>query len=220
MPWKTIQNITGIGKYEGGRNSFRRFFPQMYHLQVQCPKLFAQQEPLQLFSGNVFGCHTVQSCKTMQNWTQKARELPHQTLSGGKWGWKQRRGKRTNKKKKKKICIFLTITDGFLILQHLYGDSTILIPLQAQYFLLLATLLRRGKQSCMPTLRAGKTLCCPIHQKLPHPLLFFPFCFDVCFSVVVLIEKEYKRHGGEGVGKATYQNSWFAGINWGNKSEK
>lgn len=70
-------------------------------------------------------------------------------------------GKNTGvrEKKKKTFCTFLANSEGFLILQH--SESTILILLQAQCFLLPATLWRRAKQACMSMARAGKIVCSP-----------------------------------------------------------
>jgi len=59
-------------------------------------------------------------------------------VCAGNWGWKQRTGKGGGRENNPTFSTFLTIKDGFLTLQHLLRDSTMLIPLQAQYFLLTA----------------------------------------------------------------------------------
>lgn len=67
VPSETMQKQQGLGNTEMDKTALEGFFPQIYHLQVWYPKFFAQQESLQLFSGNVCGRHRVQSCEMMQD---------------------------------------------------------------------------------------------------------------------------------------------------------
>lgn len=187
--------ITGIGKYGGGQNSFRRFFSPDVSSANSVSKIIC--------SARAFAAFLWQRIWMPHSRAAKRCRTEHRKLENSLTEYhleenEDESNAGVREKKKKKFCIFFTVTDGFLILQHFYRDSTILIPLQAQYFLLLATLLRRAKQSRMPMARAGKTLCCPIHQNLPHPLLFFPFLFW-CFSFVVNRKRvENTWVGGEG----------------------
>lgn len=121
-----MQKQQVLGKMETDKTDVEGGFPYIYHLQIWYPK-FLLSKSLQLFSGKV--CRFHRAVKRMQDWTQKAAGLLYwnhlQSNKVGNDTW-VRGGKKNS-------STFLTINEGFLMLQHLLRDSAMLILRQAVF---------------------------------------------------------------------------------------